>query len=196
MMNGLVKHLGAALGLLLAGCSPQASAPPPLEGARLGGPFTLTSESGARVADTAFAGQYRLIYFGYTFCPDVCPVDVGRLMEGLKRFEAKDPARAAKIQPLFISIDPARDNAAALKIFTDAFHPRLIGLTGSEAEIEGVKKAYGVFAEKDQAGTKTSYTVSHSSTSLLFGPKGEPITPLSPDKGPDAVAAELDQWVK
>jgi protein SCO1 len=196
MMNGFVKHLGVTLGLLLTSCSPQASAPPPLEGARLGGPFTLTDETGARVTDSAFAGQYRLIYFGYTFCPDVCPVDVGRLMEGLKRFEAKDPARAAKIQPLFVSIDPARDTAAALKTFTDAFHPRLIGLTGTEAEIEGVKKAYGVFAEKDVPAAKTGYTVSHSSTSLLFGPKGEPITPLSPDKGPDAVAAELDQWVK
>jgi protein SCO1 len=195
-MNSFVKHFLPAAALILSGCNTPVPESPPLEGARLGGSFSLTSEDGTRVADTAFSGQYRIVYFGYTFCPDVCPVDAQRLMEGLKRFEAKDPKRAARIQPLFISIDPARDTPEALITFTNAFHPRLIGLTGSESEIEAVKKSFGVFAEKDEPRAKTDYIMSHSNTALLFGPKGEPIAPLSHDQGPAAVAAELDKWVK
>jgi protein SCO1 len=195
-MNSPLSSLAVALTLLVCACSPAAPDRPPLDGARLGGAFTLTDENGKRVTDTAFAGRYRLVYFGYTFCPDVCPVDVQRLMQGLKAFETKDAARAAKIQPLFISVDPGRDTAAVLAIFTNAFHPRLLGLTGSDAEIEAVKTRYGVYSEKDKAKADGTYTVSHSSTSILFGPKGEPITMLSPDKGPETVAQELDRWVK
>jgi protein SCO1 len=195
-MNRFVKHFLPSAALLLSACSAPVPESPPLEGARLGGPFTLTSEDGKRISDTAFAGRYRIVYFGYTFCPDVCPLDVQRLMAGLKQFEAKEPKRAANIQPLFISIDPARDTPAALTAFTNAFHPRLIGLTGSEPEIEAVKKSFGVFAEKEDPTAKTNYMMSHSNTALLFGPKGEPIAPLSQDQGPAAVAAELDKWVK
>jgi protein SCO1 len=195
-MNAPVKHFAALLTLIVAACGQPATESPPLKGARLGGPFSLTSEDGTRISDSAFAGQYRIVYFGYTFCPDVCPVDVQRLMQGLKRFETQYPERAAKVQPIFISIDPNRDTPEALASFTDAFHPRLIGLSGTEAELEPVKKAYGIFAEKDDPKAKTNYLMSHSNTAILFGPKGEPIAPLSHDEGPEKVAAELDQWVK
>src|SRR6185437_15441482 len=90
--------LALLLALLLAACSSQASAPPPLEGATMGGPFTLTDQNGRRVSDRDFAGKYRLVYFGYTFCPDVCPVDMQVIGAGLRRFEAEDPARAARVQ--------------------------------------------------------------------------------------------------
>ena len=195
-MNNPFKYLVSLLALAAASCSPPAPEVPPLEGARLGGAFTLTSENGKRVSDSAFAGQYRLVYFGYTFCPDVCPVDVQRLMQGLKRFEAKDPARAAKVQPIFVSIDPDRDTPEVLSVFTDAFHPRLLGLTGTPAELEAVKKAYGVFAEKEDPAAKANYKMSHSNTAILYGPKGEPIAPLAHEDGPDSLAAELDKWVK
>ncbi len=195
-MNSRIHHFTLALSLLVCACNANQPDTPPLEGAKLGGAFTLTDENGKRVSDTEFAGRYRLVYFGYTFCPDVCPVDVQRLMQGLKTFEAKDGARAAKIQPLFVSVDPKRDTPAVLKVFTDAFHPRLIGLTGSESEMEAVEKRYGVYSEKDKTKADGSYTVSHSSTSILFGPRGEPIAMLSPDKGPETVAQELARWVK
>ena len=194
-MNNPVKYGLLLLALALASCGGPAAEVPPLEGARLGGAFTLTSENGERMSDTAFAGRYRIIYFGYTFCPDVCPVDVQRLMQGLKRFEGKDRKRAAKVQPIFISIDPERDTPKVLTVFTDAFHPRLIGFTGTPAELEAVKKAYGVFAEKEDPKAKANYLMSHSNTAILFGPKGEPITPLSHDEGPEKIAAELDKWV-
>src|SRR4051795_3924459 len=91
------------IALILAACS-SSSAPPPLEGASMGGPFTLTDQNGRRVSDGDFAGKYRLVYFGYTFCPDVCPVDMQVIGAGLRRFEAEDAARAARVQPIFISV--------------------------------------------------------------------------------------------
>jgi protein SCO1 len=195
-MNNPVKYVMPLLALVVASCGGPAAEVPPLEGARLGGPFTLTAENGKRVSDAAFAGQYRIVYFGYTFCPDVCPVDVQRLMQGFKRFEAKDRKRADKVQPIFVSIDPERDTPEVLTVFTDAFHPRLLGLTGTPAELEAVKKAYGVFAEKEDPKATANYKMSHSNTAILYGPKGEPIAPLSHDAGPEKIAAELDQWVK
>src|SRR3954465_14430480 len=122
------------LALILAGCS-SASAPPPLEGVHMGGPFTLTDQNGHRVSDRDFAGKYRLIYFGYTFCPDVCPVDMQVIGAGLRQLEAGGPGAPPGLQPIFITVDPARDTPAVLRQFVSAFHPRLIGLTGSEAEI-------------------------------------------------------------
>src|SRR3954453_15476897 len=123
--------------LALAGCS-GGGATPPLAGASMGGHFTLTDQNGHRVSDRDFAGKYRLIYFGYTFCPDVCPVDMQVIGAGLRRFEAQDSARAARGQPIFISVHPARDTPAVLRQFVAAFNPRMIGLTGSEAEIAQV----------------------------------------------------------
>src|SRR4051812_49976842 len=108
--------------LLLVGCS-SPSAPPPLEGATMGGPFTLTDQNGHRVSDRDFAGKYRLVYFGYTFCPDVCPVDMQVIGAGLRRFEAENEARAARVQPIFISVDPARDTPAGLRPVVAPLHP-------------------------------------------------------------------------
>ena len=130
--------LFAALAAGLAACSPgeQTAAPPPLEGAAIGGPFTLTGEDGEPVSWSDFDGKYRTLYFGYTYCPDVCPVDTQRAMAGLKAFEQANPELGAQIQPLFISVDPARDTPEVLAEFTDSFHPRLIGMTGTQAQIE------------------------------------------------------------
>src|SRR3569623_3029427 len=92
------------LALVAGACSP--SPPPPLAGASMGGPFTLPDQNGRRVSDRDFAGKYRLVYFGYTFCPDVCPVAMQEIGAGLRRFAAQDAARAAKVPPIFISVAP------------------------------------------------------------------------------------------
>src|SRR4051812_3830736 len=102
----------------------------PLAGARIGGPFALTDQDGRAVTDRDFAGRYRLMYFGYTYCPDVCPVDLQKLMSGYRKLEGSDPQLAAKVAPIFVSVDPDRDKPAVLKQYVAAFHPRLIGLTG------------------------------------------------------------------
>jgi protein SCO1 len=186
----------ALLAVLLLGACSSPSAPPPLEGASMGGPFTLTDQNGRRVSDRDFAGKYRLIYFGYTFCPDVCPIDMQVIGAGLRRFEAEDGARAARVQPIFISVDPARDTPAVLRQFVAAFHPRMIGLTGSEAEIAQVAREYRVFYERGEASPGGGYMVNHTRMAVLYGPEGQPIAIIPHDQGPDGVAAELGRWVQ
>ena len=127
--------LVAAL-LALAACQDAPPEQPPLAGAAIGAEFTLTGEDGDPVSWSDFDGQYRTLYFGYTYCPDVCPVDTQRAMAGLKAFEQANPELGAQIQPLFVSVDPQRDTPEVLAEFTDAFHPRLIGMTGSKEQID------------------------------------------------------------
>ena len=162
----------------------------------MGGAFTLTDQDGKSVREADFKGKYRLVYFGYTFCPDVCPVDVQKLMLGLKVFEKQDPVRGAKVQPLFITVDPERDTPEALGSFTKAFHPRLIGLTGSPEAIAEVAKAYGVYFQKSPGATPGTYLVDHSRSSTLYGPEGAPIALITETGSPEDIAGELGRWVK
>ena len=185
--------------LLLAGCQQSAPAPaaePPLHGATIGGDFTLTGESGAPVSWDDFAGKYRIVYFGYAFCPDICPTDVQRAMAGLKAFEAENPELGLDIQPLFISIDPERDTPAVLREFTDNFHPRLIGLTGDVETLEKVAKDFGTTFSRGETQAGGGDLMNHYGYTYLFGRDGEPIAMLPTDQGPQAVTAELETWVR
>jgi protein SCO1 len=200
----LRASLALTLSVMLAACGPAADPAPPLEGATIGGPFALTDQRGRPVSDKDFAGQYRLIYFGYSFCPDVCPVDLQKLMQGLAAFEQADPARGAKIVPIFISIDPARDTPAALAPFVARYHPRLIGLTGTEEAVAKAAKAFLVTYKKQEGSAPDRYLMAHTQLAYLMGPKGEPLALLPiddvstpDDEGrPALVAADLDRWVK
>jgi protein SCO1/2 len=190
------KALLLLAGLLaLAGCN-RASEAPPLEGAAIGGPFTLVGENSQPVQSSSFDGKYRLIYFGYTFCPDVCPTDVQILMKGYQLFEKQDAKRAAEIVPIFITLDPARDTPDVLKKWTDAFDPHLIGLTGTVPQIDAVAKQFAVYFKREQPNKDGAYLVDHARMALLMGPKGEPIALIPQDKDAQAVAAELDRWVR
>ena len=187
----LLPIMGA---LMLAAC--QKPADPPLAGANIGGPFTLTDQNGATVSDRQFAGKYRLVYFGYTYCPDVCPTTLQQLMGGFAKFEAKAADRAIKVQPIFITVDPARDTPTVIKSYVAAFHPRLIGLTGSEAQVAEVAKEFAVYYKRRPAEGASGYLMDHSSAPMLFGPDGAPIALIPADEGPEAVVKTLDQWVK
>jgi protein SCO1/2 len=200
-MNRINKP-SAALALLFAGaialsaCNAAApSAEPPLAGATIGGDFALTASDGRTVRWTDFAGKYRIVYFGYAFCPDICPTDMQRVAQGLKVLKADDPAKAAMIQPIFITIDPERDTPAVVGEFAAAFSPDIIGLTGTPDQIAAAAKAFKVFFAKGEAVEGGGYLVDHSNIVYLFGPGGEPLATLPVDKGADAVAAELDKWV-
>ncbi|RDE05015.1 SCO family protein [Sphingomonas aracearum] len=198
-MNGFPR-VAAALLLTLAACSPDppaaAPAQPPLAGARIGGPFTLTDQNGRSVSDRDFAGKYRIVYFGYTFCPDVCPVDVQNIGAALRLLEKSDPALAARVVPIFITVDPARDTPAVLKQFVSAFHPRMVGLTGSPQAIDAVAKEYAIFHQVGDKQPGGGYLVNHSRQAYLMGPEGEPLA-LLPQEGPlQAIAAEIRKWVK
>ena len=187
----------AAAFLLLAGC--HAAAPPaaraPLAGAAIGGPFALTDQHGRTVTDHDFAGRYRIMYFGYTFCPDVCPTDALAIGSALKLLDKSDPALAARIVPVFVTVDPARDTPAVLGRFVGAFHPRFVGLTGSPDAIARIAKEYAVYYSK---GTQSAggYLVNHSRTAYLMDPNGKPLALLPTEQGPQAVADEIRKWVK
>jgi protein SCO1 len=198
-MNRSILQPWAALllALLLAACSGNAGpGEPPLQGASIGGPFTLTDQDGRSVSDSAFKGKYRLVYFGYSFCPDVCPIDLQVIGQGMRAFEKQQPDLAAKVQPIFISVDPERDTPAVLKEYVAAFHPRLIGLTGSQEQIDATKKAFGIYSAKRAEGGASEYLVDHSRMAILFGPEGEPIAMIPHDGGAEAVAEELGRWVR
>ncbi len=182
---------------LPSACSgPAAPARPPLEGARIGGPFTLTNQDGKQVTDRDFAGKYRIVYFGYTFCPDVCPVDARNIGLGLRAVEKSDPAMAAKIVPLFITVDPARDTPDVLKSFVANFHPRMVGLTGSAAAIDATAKEYAIYYKKGEMSPGGGYMVDHSRVAYLMDPQGKPMALLPQDQSPEAIATEIKRWVK
>lgn len=198
----IVAAVAAALALsaTLSGCGSGAtSAPaqePPLAGAAIGGDFTLTNSKGETVRWDDFAGQYRIVYFGYTFCPDICPTDMQRVAQGLKSLKASAPEKAAKITPIFITIDPERDTQAVVGEFAAAFSPDIVGLTGTPEQIAATAKTFAVAYGKGEQVEGGGYLVDHSTVTYLFGPDGEPLSTLPTDKGGAAVAAELDRWVR
>ena len=192
----LLRPFALAALCLLAACQSDPGAPP-LEGATMGGAFTLTNQQGQQVSESDFAGKYRLVYFGFTYCPDVCPVDLQVIGAGLRKFEESDPDRAARVQPIFISVDPARDTPQVVGEYVANFHPRIIGLTGNEQEIARVARAYGVYFERQPpAQPGGDYLVNHSRMIVLYGPEGQPIAIVPHDQGADGLAAELDRWVR
>ena len=187
-----------AAGLLtLSACGATSSAPqtPPLEGASIGGDFALINSGGQSVSWDDFAGQHRIVYFGFTYCPDICPTDMQRMAQGLQIFSEADPQAAANIQPIFITIDPERDTPEVVGEFTSAFSDDIIGLTGSPDAIKAAADAFKVYYSRGQDTPGDGYLMDHSSIVYLFGPTGEPLATLPTDKGPEAVAAELARWV-
>lgn len=197
MTYRILALAAALLPLALAACdaAPGSSAErPPLEGAAIGGPFTLTDKDGSTVRWDDFAGKYRIVYFGYTFCPDACPMDVQNMMQGFAGFEKATPELAAKVQPIFISIDPARDTPAIVGEFSAAFSPRLLGLTGTPEQVKQAANAFAAFyAKGEESGG--GYLMDHSRIAYLMAPDGKPMAMLPVDKGPEAVSAELGKWV-
>jgi len=190
--------LAACLALaLLSGCGSAEAPPaePPLAGAAIGGPFELVDSAGKTVRWSDFDGKYRVLYFGYAYCPDVCPLDVQRMMQGFASFKAAHPALAAQVQPIFVTIDPARDTPAVVGEFTHAFSNDLLGLTGTPEQVDKAAKAFAVYYQKGEVSAGGGYMMDHSRAAYLMGRKGEPIATLPVDQNAEAVAAELAKWV-
>jgi protein SCO1 len=157
-----------------------------LEKVVLGGPFTLTDQEGVKRSDTDFRGKYMLVFFGYTFCPDVCPTTLAVMSAALDKMGAG----ADRIVPVFISVDPVRDRPDVLKAYLSAFGNSFVGLTGTEEEIAETAKAYRVYvqAHKDQGA---NYTVDHSGVVYLMDRQGAFLANYSLDASPDQLAADL-----
>jgi cytochrome oxidase Cu insertion factor (SCO1/SenC/PrrC family) len=163
---------------------------------QVGGPFTLTDQSGKRVSSSDFRGRYMLIYFGYTMCPDVCPTTLAVMADALGKV---DPA-GKKIAPIFITIDPERDTPKVLAPYVKEFGDQLVGLTGSAAEIAAVEKDYKVYAKKtpldEKKGLAGGYGMDHSSVIYLMGPDGRIVSYWDELVPPAKLEADLRERTK
>ena len=152
----------------------------------IGGPYALTDQDGKRRASTDFGGKYQLVYFGYTFCPDVCPTTLALVAAALDKLGADQD----RIVPVFITIDPARDKPEVLKKYLASFGPRFVGLTGSDEQIAAVEKEFRVYAKK-QPLAGGSYGMDHSSVLYLMGPDGKLVSFYDDVTQPEVLAKAL-----
>jgi cytochrome oxidase Cu insertion factor (SCO1/SenC/PrrC family) len=136
--------------------------------ALVGGPFTLTDHTGRRVTEKDFLGRHALVFFGYTYCPDVCPTELQVMTAALDEMGKAGES----IQPVFVTVDPERDTPEIMKSYVENFGPRLIGLTGSPDEIAAMAKAYRVYYAKAGKAGNPDYLMDHSSIIYLMGPDG------------------------
>jgi protein SCO1/2 len=160
--------------------------------ALVGGPFTLTDQDGRRVTEKDFLGKYMLAFFGYTYCPDVCPTELQVMMAALDSLGPE----AAKVQPVFFSVDPARDTPEVLKSYVGNFGPNLIGLTGTPEEVAAAAKAYRVYyAKAGNSSSATDYLIDHSSIIYLMGPDGAFVTHMPYTTDASKLAAKLKEGI-
>ena len=157
------------------------------ENFKLGGTFALTDQTGATRTDQEFRGKYMLVFFGYTYCPDVCPTTLAVIKSALDIMGS----RADRIVPLFITVDPNRDTPEKLKTYLSSFGPRFVGLTGNDTAIASVAKEYRVYYKTRPAENGGEYTVDHSGVVYLMDASGAFIANYSLDSSPDAMAQDL-----
>ena len=153
----------------------------------IGGPIVLGATDRSLVTPPRFRGRYRLINFGYTECADVCPETLAQVSLALDRLGAA----AARIQPLFVTVDPARDTPARLRAYVAAFSPRLLGLTGSATAIARVERAFHVQTRRQATGAAGQYSIDHSSVLYLMAPDGSLAALLPADAPAAALASDL-----
>ena len=157
-------------------------------GIAIGGPFTLEDGSGKAVTDRDFRGKYMLVYFGYTFCPDVCPTTLSAVADAMDRLGPD----AAKVRPLFITVDPRRDTPPVVKKYAAAFGPEITGLTGTPEAIARVAKEYRVYYAEHRTGPgPDDYSMDHSSVLYLMDPNGAFVAPVRADQSGEEMAADL-----
>ena len=187
--EGLGEAFAARLGLIFGGQMPVPGAggvqlP---QGLALGGPFSLVNQAGQPVTERDYAGRWMLVYFGYSFCPDVCPTELGTMAAAL---DALGPA-AEWVTPVFVTVDPQRDTPAALADYVSRFHPRLQGLTGSPEQIAEVARRYRVYYARAQRPDMTDYLMDHSSFIYLVGPDARVRSLFRPEQRPEDIAAAV-----
>ena len=189
--SGVLLGLLAAGLVILAGLGGmlfwQAGAARPQAEAQLGGPFHMVDQDGRPVDQSILNGRWSAVFFGYTYCPDVCPATLQALGQASKRLGDK----ARTLQIVFVSIDPARDTPKMMKDYIEAqaIPVRTIGLTGSPAQVAAIAKAYRVYYAK--VGTGRDYSMDHTALVYLMDPTGHFAAPLSHDMAPDRIAQEI-----
>lgn len=158
---------------------------------QIGGPFNLVDQHGRQVTEADFRGRYMLIYFGYTYCPDVCPTELQAMSQAVDQLgEAGE-----KVTPVFITVDPVRDTVDQLAGYAQHFHPRLVALTGSEEQVTAAAKAYRVYFRKVEDESTTEYLMDHSSIIYLMGPEGRFLTHFSYGTPPEEMAEKMRSYL-
>jgi len=159
----------------------------------VGGPFALVDQDSRPVTDRTYRGKYMLVYFGFTFCPDVCPTTLNHVADALDRLGDK----ADKVVPILITVDPKRDTPEAMKQFAGAFSPRMVGLTGTAEQVAAAARAYRVYYKENRTGPgPNDYMMDHSSILYLMGPDGAFITPVRAEGSGEQIAADLARHIK
>lgn len=156
-----------------------------------GGPFTLTDHNGKTVTEKDFTGKYRLIYFGFTFCPAICPTELSKITAALKTMGPD----ADKILPIFVTVDPARDTPDKMKSYVSLFHPKLVGLTGTPGQIKAMLKEYKIYAARRQDPQMSEYTMDHSSFIYFMAPDDRLLRIFKVDDSADDIARSAQQWM-
>ena len=183
--------LAWSIATMLWGSSPTAS----VNRALIGGPFSLTDQKGRAVSDAQLRGRLVLVYFGYTYCPDVCPTELQNMSAALDLLGPQ----AGQVQPLFITIDPQRDTVAQLDDYMSHFHASFLGLTGSAEQIAAAAKAYRVYYARAKGTGKPNdpkdetYLVDHSGFVYLMGRDGQYLTHFAPNSDPQKMAERIRQ---
>jgi protein SCO1/2 len=178
-----VLLIAGAAALLLTGHAREGAA-------NIGGPFALIDGDGKTVTDQAFRGKFMLVYFGYSFCPDVCPTTLNEVADAMDKLGPT----AARVQPIFITVDPKRDTPEVMKQYAASFSPKLLGLTGTPEQIAKVAKAYRVYYAEHRTGTgPNDYSMDHSSILYLMGPNGQFIEPIPADETAATIASVIQK---
>jgi len=152
----------------------------------VGGPFTLTDPDGRKVTEQTYKGKWTLVYFGYTACPDSCPLALMVIATALKKLGSD----AGKLQAIFITLDPERDTTEVLREYTESFDPRIIGLTGSQSDIDAAAHAYGAYYVRHRGGPEAQHDlVDHSTYIYLMNPQGVFVRAFDASTSGDAVAS-------
>jgi len=157
----------------------------------IGGPFTLTEGNGRAVTDRDFKGRYLLIYFGYTSCPDICPTTLSAIADAIDILGN----RAERVQPLFITVDPAHDTPAVMRAYVRSFSPRIIGLTGSPAEIRTVEHEYRITTVDETRPGGSGDTIDHTAVLFLVAPDGRYLAPFAATESGVELAKDLARYV-
>lgn len=158
----------------------------------IGGPFTLVGSGGTTVSDATYRGKWLLVFFGYTFCPNVCPIT---LLEVAVVLQQLGPA-ASELQPLFISIDPDRDTPDVMAAYTQSFDTRIVGLTGTAAQIASVAKEYGAYYDLHRTGPgPDDYVMDHGTYLYLMDPNGKFVRGFNADTPGTVIADKLREMM-
>jgi len=165
--------------------------PLPLPSLPPGGDFTLQSAQGP-VALHDYQGKLVLVYFGYTYCPDVCPTALAATAEGLKRLT---PEELSRVAVLFVSVDPERDTPARLKEYAEFFHPVMVGVTGTPENLAEIASRYGVIYMRQPANTAGGYVVDHSSDTYVVGKDGKLAGKIAHATAPEKIAEIIRQYL-